>query len=269
MKTLDIFTSFWHFNLPAVAIAVLFMLGHWISNGYRFTKGSRNFFTGIFLMLVVTVSPLDFLGHHYLFSAHMAEHIVLLLIVPPLLLSGTSPEYIHRLMNKRWFRKTGRFLFYPVTAWILGVGSMYVWHVPSLFMSMMHSPAVMVLQMVSLLLIGLIFIWPVFAPVGWMKLSPLECALYLFSACTGCTVLGILIAFAPTDIYTSVLMSPDAAVEGLIRNGWGISAHTDQQIAGLIMWVPACLVYATNILIKLFKWYSEPDVTMEQPENRI
>ncbi len=263
MSTLEIFTSFWHFNMPSIVIAVLLLLWHWIGNGFRFTGRSKNFLTGIFLLILVTVSPLDFLGHHYLFSAHMTEHIVLLLIIPPLLLSGTSPDYIHRLMKSNWFIKVGRGLFHPVVAWILGVGSMYFWHVPSLFMSMMHSPAVMIVQTISLLIIGVIFIWPVFAPVEWMRLEPLQCALFLFSACTGCTVLGILIAFSPNDIYTSVLMPHNAAVESLIRSGWGISEHRDQQIAGLIMWVPACLVYATNILIKIFKWYAVSDVASE------
>lgn len=264
MTTLDILTSYWHINLPALIIALLFTLWHWYGNGYKFTHNSRIFFAGILLLLLVTLSPLDFLGHHYLFSAHMTEHIMLLLIIPPLLLAGTDPGYLKRLISKSFFRKTGKVLFHPVTAWVLGVGSMYIWHIPSLYLAMKQSQAIMVLQMVSLLLIGLVFIWPVFSPVEWMKLHPLERALYLFSACVGCTVLGIFIAFTPVDVYTTLHMAQNAAVESLIVNNWGITPAIDQQMGGLIMWVPACFVYVANILITLAKWYRTPEAEFQK-----
>jgi len=180
-----------------------------------------------------------------------------------MLLAGTNPDYLQRLISKRTFRKIGKVLFHPVIAWILGVGSMYVWHIPSVYVAMKQSEVIMILQMVSLLLIGLVFIWPVFSPVEWMKLKPLERALYLFSACVGCTVLGIFIAFTPVDVYTAIHMAQNAAVEGLIVNNWGITPMIDQQMGGLIMWVPACLVYVTNILITLAKWYKTPETEMQ------
>jgi putative membrane protein len=114
--------------------------------------------------------------------------------------------------------------------------------------------------MLSLIVLGIIFIWPVFTPISLKKMEPLQSALYLFSACVGCTVLGIFITFAPLGLYTVYYTGSNASVLNLIQNNWGINSEVDQQMAGLIMWVPACFVYLTNIMIKLFKWYKSSEM---------
>jgi cytochrome c oxidase assembly factor CtaG len=74
---------------------------------------------------------------------------------------------------------------------------------------------------------------------------------YLFTACLGCTILGILIAFAPAGVYlTTSLPGP--------LGEWQFAAPTDQRIGGLLMWVPGCLVYASGILGLLARWYGAP-----------
>jgi len=105
----------------------------------------------------------------------------------------------------------------------------------------------------------MIFIWPVYAPVPWRRLEPLQSALYLFIACTGCTILGILITFAPASLYTGLLPGNDPEVWELIRNSWGVSPEADQQAGGLIMWVPACIIYITNIMLILSGYFRLPD----------
>lgn len=211
---------------------------------------------GIILLLLIALSPIDYMGHYYLFSAHMLQHVIILLVVPPLLVAGTDGMFLEKVMAHKVFRKTGNFLFHPLTAWILGVGSMWVWHIPSLVAAMKHSQMLMVLHMVSLLLIGIIFIWPVFTPIGFRKLTPLQSTLYLFTACVGCTTLGIFITFSPDGLYTSYLTGNDPAMLSLVRSQWGVTTAIDQQIGGLIMWVPACVIYVTNILITLGKWFT-------------
>ncbi len=212
------------------------------------------FFSGVLLFLLVTVSPLAYLGGSYLFSAHMIEHIVILLIVPPLLLSGTNPQLLEKLQNSK-FQKTGNVLFSVPVAWILGIGSMYFWHIPGMFEAMKKSMSLHIIHIISLLILGIIFIWPVYTPIPWKKLSPLQSALYLFIACVGCTVLGILITFGPTSMYMPFFTGSNTAIWDLIHTNWGITASIDQQAAGLIMWVPACFIYITNILVTLARYY--------------
>ncbi len=140
----------------------------------------------------------------------MIEHIVMLLIVPPMLLNGINPELAEKLHKSR-FQKTGNFLFSAPVAWILGIGAMYFWHIPSIFEAMKKSHVVsQQCILISLLILGIIFIWPVYTPVHWKKLSPMQSVLYLFIACTGCTVLGIIITFAPTSVYIPFMTGQNA-----------------------------------------------------------
>ncbi len=127
----------------------------------------------------------------------------------------------------------------------------------------MHSEVIHIAEIISLLVAGYIFAWPVFSPVQFKKLEPLQASLYLFTACVGCTVLGIFITFAPTGFYSTYMMGNNPAILNLLQFNLGISPDVDQQAAGLIMWVPACIIYLTNIMIILAKWYSKPEVEDE------
>ncbi len=263
MKMTDNIWLEWHINSTALILAILLFAFHYTSNGKRFTGKSFYFFSGIALLLLVTQSPLEFLGHHYLFSAHMLQHVVILLIVPPLLLAGTEGRYFEKFVQKNAIKKTGSFLFHPVIAWLLGVGSMWFWHIPALIMAMKSSPSLMALHITSLLILGIIFIWPVYAPLAFQKLTPLQSAVYLFTACVGCTTLGIFITFGPAGLFTSYLTGNQVEVLTLIRSRWGITPAIDQQIGGLIMWVPACIVYVTNTVVTLGKWFSNQNNNSE------
>jgi cytochrome c oxidase assembly factor CtaG len=215
--------------------------------------------TGIFILILATFSPLEFLGQYYLLSAHMTQHVLLLLVIPPLLLSGTNPEFIQKASRNSIFLKTGNIVFYPIIAWFFGVGSMWVFHIPNLVMAIHGSMFLMTLQMVFLLVAGLIFIWPVLTPLKWKKLEPLPGSVYLFLACVCCTILGILIVFAPAGMFNTQMSMQDPLVLDLIQQKWGITQEIDQQAGGLIMWVPTCIVYLTIILISLLRWFMLPD----------
>jgi putative membrane protein len=258
MNSTDLIFLEWHPDLTAIIIVVLLVAFHYFSNGRKLTSKSPYFLSGIVLLLLVTQSPIEYLGHGYLFSAHMFQHVTILLIVPPMLLAGTDGDYLGKILNRRMVVKTGHLLFNPLIAWTLGVGSMWFWHIPGLIMAMKNSQWLMTVHFLSLLVLGIIFIWPVYAPVKFGKLTPLQCALYLFTACVGCTTLGIFITFGPEGLYTSHLMGHETAVWNLIRSDWGISPAMDQKIGGLIMWVPACIVYVINTMVTLGKWISSP-----------
>ncbi len=259
MSGFDLLFSHWQFNVTSVVIAALLTWGHYAANGRRFTPKSTLFFAGIGLLFLVTMSPLNYLGHHYLFSAHMLVHISLLLIIPPMLLAGTEGHRLEALFERPVWRHIGDVLFHPMLAWALGIGSMWIWHIPKVLGFAKASPIIMILHMVSLLVIGLIFIWPVYAPIRFHRLGHLNSALYLFTACVGCTILGILITFAPAGLYAQYYAGHESAILDLVRRDWGITTAIDQEAGGLIMWVPACMVYLSNVLITLGRWYRLPD----------
>lgn len=262
MNTTYILTHYWHFNWVSIIIAILLIIFQLRTNKNGPWRKNFLFFTGVFILLLVTVSPLSFLGMKYLFSAHMIEHIVVLLIVPPFLVAGTNAQFAERLKNSA-FRKTGNFLFSTPVAWLIGIGAMYFWHIPVIFDAMKKMFALHATHLATLIIAGIIFIWPVYAPIPWKRLDPLPSALYLFIACVGCTILGILITFAPDSLYIPYFTGDSQAIWDLVRNGWGISPSIDQQAGGLIMWVPACLIYVTNIMLILAGYYSQPDSDLD------
>jgi putative membrane protein len=256
---MQVWTSYWHPDVVALFVSGSLILFHILSNGGHLARKSTLFLGGVGLLLVMTSSPLSFLGRHYLFSAHMIVHVVVLLVVPPLLLAGTEGRFLNRLVEKPVPGKILSIVAHPVIAWLFGVGSMWALHAPVVFITLERSSVLMEIQMIALLVFGGIFAWPVFSPVRTRKLDPLSGALYLFLACTGCTVLGILITFSASDLYGSAMTGNDSTLWTLIRSGWGITPQIDQQIGGLIMWVPACMIYLTSIMITLARWYLTPE----------
>jgi putative membrane protein len=256
MKTTEFLADYWQLNTMALAFIALMIVFHLVTNEYRLKRNSIKFFSGVILFALVTLSPLDFLSRNGLFSAHMVQHIVLLLIVPPLLLTGTDKSFLEKISNVEFLRKSGNIFFYPLVAWLFGVGSMWIMHVPRIMMLMDSSKYLKDLQMLILPELGWIFIWPVFTPVNHWRLEPLQSSVYLFLACVGCTVLGILITFSPGSMFASGMGTADMNVANMVRTEWGITPGIDQMMGGLIMWVPACIIYLTNIMIVLFRWFS-------------
>src|SRR5439155_1655879 len=133
-------------------------------------------------------------------------------------------------------------------------------HVRPLCSAATASQLVNALQTCSLLLLGTIFWRQILAPREDERLSPPGAVLYLFSACVACSILGILITFAPVSVCP-IYAQPRADNSGiakLIQVNWGFTAEKDQQIGGLLMWVPMCFVYLTAIIAQLARWFAHP-----------
>jgi cytochrome c oxidase assembly factor CtaG len=228
---------------------MLSLVGYFVAFGQR---GRPLYFAaavGIFLLAFL--SPFGALADGYLFSAHMVQHILLVLIVPALLLLSLPRSFSLR------FPLT--YLTHPAMGWIAGVGAMWLWHAPALCNAAVTSSSVSAIQTASLLLMGSVFWWQLLAPREEQRLSPLAGIIYLFTACTACSVLGIILTFAPVSICPVYQHPVDRlGMLSTIRGEWGLTSNRDQQIGGLLMWVPMCLIYVTAILAQLARWHSSP-----------
>jgi putative membrane protein len=91
-------------------------------------------------------------------------------------------------------------------------------------------------------------------------MQPHLAAMYLFAGCLGCSLLGIYVAFSPVSVCP-LYSAPTGSSEllTLVRDQWGLTPRIDQQVGGLLMWVPACLVYVGAILTKISAWYQVPE----------
>lgn len=260
MSVLQFLGTAWSFEPWAVIFALALIASYAALPGSRFNGKSLLFASGIFLMVLALVSPLDYLGRNYLFSAHMVQHILLLLVIPLMLLSGIPEAAAEKALHLPIAGGAMKFLGNPIPTWLLGVGSMWVWHMPSLHDTVMKNENLYIAQQISFVLTGVIFWWPVFTPVKGARLAPLRATLYLASACLGCTILGMLITFAGAGLYSAYANPADSAgILSYIRNDLCITPGVDQQIGGLTMWVPGCLIYLAASMVTIARWYRTPE----------
>jgi putative membrane protein len=260
MNIWQVLSSTWNMEPWVLVSALAVLVAYGIGTGFKFTKLSALFITGIIIYVLALVSPLDYLGRTYLFSANMIQHILLLLVVPLLLLLGIPKTLAEKALAIEPIGAVMKVLGNPIVAWFLGVGSMWVWHLPSLHESVLANDNLYITQQISFVLIGMIFWWPVFAPVESRRLSPLVSTLYLSSACLGCTILGMLITFAGAGLYASYMNPVDTiGILPLLRGELCLTPGVDQQIGGLTMWVPGCLIYLTASMVTIARWYGAPE----------
>ena len=259
--------SFWHFDITLISfIAIITLLYFYILN-FTLVKQSVYFFIGLSVIILAVASPLHFLGEYYLFSAHMVTHILLLLIAPPLMILSIPEENRFEKSFKLISKKISAM---PLLSWFCGVGIMWFWHIPYIyhhFFTMQNmgngDNSIMIwhnIHMLSLWIAGVIFWWVIINPYKQYQLKHLTGVLYLSTACIFCSLLGLLITFAPLNMYNyQMTMNDESGFNNIIKNKWGISGEMDQQMAGLIMWVPCCFIYLTAAMLLLKKWFTEKE----------
>ncbi len=271
MTTQELLTETWKFS-PSLLLSVLLFVGLYLYGArFKITPQSGWFFGGLILLLITLASPLHFLGEGYLFSAHMAQHMLLLLVVPPLLLAGI-PEKVF----SKYFKIN--FQIPPAFCWLSGVAIMWFWHIPAVFDATMQNASGIPLcgiaagpfaaflhgaQSISLIAAGMLFSWPILSPLKIQRLANLSGMAYLFSACIGCSLLGLGITFSSTLLYSAYALPIDlTGTVHLVRQTWGITPQADQQIGGLLMWVPGCIIYVSAAMVLLGRWFGEEKLLM-------
>jgi cytochrome c oxidase assembly factor CtaG len=238
----------WDWEPSVVAGCAALGLGYIALVRKRGWNRAPYFLVGVLLLLLDLVSPIDTLGDRYLFSAHIVQHFLLAQVIPPLLLLGTPRWLAEAAVRRPSLNRIEPFLGHPPVSWILGVGVMLAWHVPILFNAALANDGLHILQHLSFLVTGTIFWWPILGPLEDRHLPTLAAVSYLFSACVCCSLLGAFLTFSPVGLYPAYLTPPHP-------NTWGLDPKSDQQLGGMLMWVPGCFVYLSGILSTVLRWY--------------
>lgn len=201
---------------------------------------------GVLLMFLSLFSALDKLGDTYLFSAHMLQHLILTLVGPPLMLLGTPGWLIPPLLRNRVVLNIGKVLTHPAVAFTLFNADLWFWHAPLLYDATLFNDNLHILEHLTFIISGLIFWWPLFSPVkeGLPRLSTGGQILYLFFGSMPMVLLGAGLTFAP-PLYAPYINAPRV---------WGLSPATDQQLGGLLMWVPVSLYIIVIMSILFIRW---------------
>ena len=205
-----------------------------------------SFSLGCILLLVALNGPIHDLSDYYLFSAHMFQHLLLTLVVPPLWLAGTPGWLLRPIFQRSGNRNFARFLARPLVAGIIYSVTISAWHVIQLYDLMMRSHEVHILTHLMFIAVAVIMWWPVMSPSPEVpRTSPGLAMLYLFLVGIPMQAVAAMISLSDSVLYEWYALAPRT---------WGISAIDDQKIGGLMMWVPGGLYLAGAIGIVFFIW---------------
>jgi putative membrane protein len=224
---------------------------------------------GWFTLVVALVSPLHPWGS-VLFSAHMTQHELLMLVAAPLLVLGRPlvaslkalpPGWARRavrLGRVPWWRRTWRGLTNPFVAWAVHAVVLWVWHLPVLFQATLDDEWIHAIQHLSFLASALLFWWAVME--GPQRSSGYGMAvLYMFTTALHSGLLGAIITLASSVWYPAYRST---------THHWGLTPLEDQQLGGLIMWIPACAVYIVAGLAALAAWMRDSERRVQRWEDR-
>ncbi|MEO7117671.1 MAG: cytochrome c oxidase assembly protein [Candidatus Limnocylindrales bacterium] len=245
--------------LPLVLAAVLY---HWavraVDRAHPASRVPRRrvwaWDAGLIVLLVALESPVGTYDTT-LFSAHMLQHLLLMMVAAPLLALGAPitlllrvvrPEARQRLILPFLRSRPMRALTFPVVAWVLFAGVLYVSHFSSLFDAALENDAVHVLEHALYLSAALLFWWPVVGadPSPWRLPHPMR-VFYLLIGMPWSSFLGLAILSAPSVLY---------AHYATLSRPWGPTPLADQQLAGGLMWAVGDGLFLGAMVLAIAAW---------------
>ena len=209
------------------------------------------FWSGWLTLAAALVSPLHWLGEH-LFTFHMIEHEILMAVSAPLIVAArplgtllwalprSARRWSGHALNRPLMRSTWSWLVRGGNATLLHGAAIWAWHVPVLFDAAVDHVALHRLQHLSFFGTAVLFWWAVL----WRSEAG-AAAWHVVVTMLHTSVLGALMALAPRVLYTAQTATSAT---------WGLTPLEDQQLAGLIMWVPAGTIYAGAALALIIVW---------------
>lgn len=229
----------------------LFIVGPYRSKKHssEITSSSQTilFILGIAVIILGKISPLDYLVENHLLTAHMIQHMLYTLLAPPLLLLGTPGWLLSPVLKIPIWKKIGLVLTNPFLAFLLFNITFLFWHLPGIYELSIESEYIHFLSKASFILTALLFWWPLLSPVSELpRLTPPFQILYIFAAAIPCTVLGVMIIFSPTIIYSAHAMTS--------HQRYFLDPIFDQQIAGVLMVGAENIIYLILLTIVFFGW---------------
>ncbi len=216
---------------------------------------------GWILLFLALLSPMHELGEQ-LFWVHMTQHEILVLVCAPLLVLGaplrvslwalpaTSRKSVARLANGPRFAAGWLAISSPLCTWTLHAIALLVWHIPVLFDATISNSYVHAAQHISFLGTGVLFWWTVLKPHSHALGYGVR-MLYLFTTAVYASLLGAVLTFSQHAWYVPYARTAPA---------WHLTALEDQQLGGLIMWVPGGTVLFAMTLVLVVRWMQESEI---------
>jgi putative membrane protein len=221
------------------------------------------FASGLLVALVALQSPIDRGGDEFLFSLHMTQHLLLMMVAPPLALLGVCGVRAPVRARYRRLRRVWWALTRPWPALLVFNIVMLLWHLPALYDTTLTDEPLHVLEHCSFMAVGIVFWWAVIDPVRdreTVTVTPLTKIAILVVSGIPTTVLGLLFALARDPFYDFYARAPRL---------WGLSPLGDQQVGGVIMLGASNIIYFFAIAIIFMRLLSDPASDEDEAARRL
>jgi putative membrane protein len=207
----------------------------------------RWFLLGSLVLLIALGPPIDDWSHFFFVSAHMVQHLLLMFAVIPCWIKGIPPWMYQPIIDRVWSRWLLLWMPRALPSFFLVSVIMGLWHVPVLYDATLENELLHTTQHLFFLLAGFLFYWPLMStrPETPQLAPPVKC-LYLFLQTIPAGIVGALITYAAPGLYPHY-------EEASVRP-WGIDLKTDQEIAGLIMWVGMNTLFLGLLTVIFLRW---------------
>jgi putative membrane protein len=234
-----------------VALAAGAYVAGWRAAGHRIRAArAAAFGAALGTLLVALNGPIHDLAESALFSAHMVQHLLLTLVVPPLLLTGLPPFMIDAVLAPLLARPAPRLILRTLTRPVPALGAyaivLVAWHLPGPYDAGLRSHAIHIVQHATLMAAALLAWWPVASTSR--RLPPLPYAaqiLYLFVFGMPMTIVAAMITGAEHALYPFYAAAPRVTA---------LTPLADQRLGGILMWVPAGVVPLVAFTAVFFRW---------------
>ncbi|MGI8428889.1 MAG: cytochrome c oxidase assembly protein [Solirubrobacteraceae bacterium] len=257
----------WSFE-PSVLLGVLILATLYVT-AWRRARTPRErhppssgrlvlFATGLLVVLLALVSPIDQLGSQLL-VIHMLQHILLLDVAPILMIVGLTKVLLRPATARlRSIEEHAGFLGHPVFAVLAYAGLMWLWHIPTLYDAALRGSAVHALEHLCFAAAGTLYWWHLLSPIrSRVRLRGLGPIAYMVSTRLLVGILGIALTFAPRTFYPFYQHHP---------HYWGLSPTEDQSLAGLVMALEQSIVMGIALVILFVQMLGESEREAQRAE---
>ena len=250
----------WHLDPVLAPLLIAAGVGYLITHRAITRAGRRAlpawrpaaYLSGLVVLAVALLGPPDHFNG-VLFSVHMVQHLLLMLVAAPLLVLGQPVSLalqallpslrrpiLRATLGYRPARQAVALLLHPLSAFSLYNGSFVLWHLPSLYQAAVADPLVHELEHASFFLTALLFWQALFDPRPWRRrLSTEASVLLLFATWMASDLLCATVTLSSELLYPIYAAQPKP---------WGLSPLGDQRLGGVLMWATSGVLYVALLL---------------------
>jgi putative membrane protein len=244
--------SWWRWSIhpsTVIGIAALGTLYIWAAKALhrRTTIAQRSFFfSGLLVMFASLNGPIHDLSDDYLFSAHMVQHLLLTLAVPPLLLAGTPGWMLRPLLSRKRISPIAQFLTRAPICFVAFNLVLAGWHLPPFYNAAMANHNLHILEHLMFMAAAVLMWWPLLSQLPeFPRLAYPGQMLYSFLMSIPMSIVAIYIAMADHVLYPAYSGAPRVLP---------LSPLEDQLLGALIMWIPGGIIFMIIMTVVFFKW---------------